>query len=97
MPMSADEVRQALHELGDLRYAAGNLDEALRRIVNATHDPSTSYVWALAMHIQIERSTLLTRDGDGHTSYLTSPCAQAAIDRYLISRARPPPGSVCVD
>jgi pimeloyl-ACP methyl ester carboxylesterase len=66
-------------------------------IVNATHDPSTSYAWALAMHIQIERSTLLTRDGDGHTSYLTSPCAQAAIDRYLISRARPPPGSVCVD
>src|SRR5918992_1309740 len=27
MPMSAREVRQALHELGDLRYAAGNLDE----------------------------------------------------------------------
>ena len=37
MPMSAREVRQALHELGDLRFAAGNLDEALRRIVDATH------------------------------------------------------------
>jgi GAF domain-containing protein len=37
MPMSAHEVRQALHELGDLRFAAGNLDEALRRIVHATH------------------------------------------------------------
>src|SRR5919112_108949 len=37
MPMSAKEVRQALHELGDLRYAAGNLDDALRRIVHATH------------------------------------------------------------
>ena len=37
MPMSASEVRQALHELGDLRYAAGNLDDALRRIVHATH------------------------------------------------------------
>ena len=36
MPMSAREVRQALHELGDLRFAAGNLDEALRRIVD-TH------------------------------------------------------------
>ena len=35
MPMSAREVRQALHELGDLRYAAGDLDEALRRIVSA--------------------------------------------------------------
>ena len=38
MPMSAREVRQALHELGDLRYAAGNLDDALRRIVHATHE-----------------------------------------------------------
>ena len=37
MPMSAGEVRQALRELEDLRYAAGNLDEALRRIVLATH------------------------------------------------------------
>ena len=37
MPMSAGEVRQALQELEDLRYAAGNLDEALRRIVLATH------------------------------------------------------------
>ena len=35
--MSADEVRHALRELEDLRYAAGNLDEALRRIVEATH------------------------------------------------------------
>jgi GAF domain-containing protein len=38
MPMSAQEVRQALHELGDLRYSAGNLDDALRRIVSATHE-----------------------------------------------------------
>jgi hypothetical protein len=37
LPMSANEVRQALRELEDLRYAAGNLDEALRRIVDATH------------------------------------------------------------
>ena len=37
MPMSAHEVRKALHELGDLRYSAGNLDDALRRIVHATH------------------------------------------------------------
>jgi GAF domain-containing protein len=37
MPMSAKEVRQALRELEDLRYAAGSLDEALRRIVDATH------------------------------------------------------------
>src|ERR671923_2708831 len=38
MPIPADEVRRCLRELSDLRYAAGNLDEALRRIVNATHE-----------------------------------------------------------
>jgi GAF domain-containing protein len=37
MPMSAEEVHQVLRELDDLRYSAGNLDEALRRIVTATH------------------------------------------------------------
>jgi GAF domain-containing protein len=37
MPMSAHDVRKALHDLGDLRYAAGDLDDALRRIVGATH------------------------------------------------------------
>jgi GAF domain-containing protein len=37
MPMSANEVRHALRKLEDLRYAAGNLDQALRRIVEAAH------------------------------------------------------------
>jgi TAP-like protein len=40
-------------------------------------------------------SVLLTRDGDGHTSYLSSPCAQAAIDRYLIDLTLPHPGTIC--
>jgi pimeloyl-ACP methyl ester carboxylesterase len=64
-------------------------------IVNATHDPSTSYTWALSMQAQFPRSVLLTRAGDGHTSYLTSPCAQHAIDRYLINLTVPHPGTVC--
>jgi pimeloyl-ACP methyl ester carboxylesterase len=66
-------------------------------IINATHDPSTSYVWALSMQAQIPHSRLLTRDGDGHTSYLSSPCAQEAIDRYLIRRVLPPRGTACRD
>ncbi len=35
--MSANEARHTLQALEDLRYAAGNLDEALRRIVEAPH------------------------------------------------------------
>jgi hypothetical protein len=37
MPMSVDEVRRVLRTLDDLRYSAGDLDAALRRIVEATH------------------------------------------------------------
>lgn len=66
-------------------------------IVNATHDPSTSYAWALNMQAQFPRSVLLTRDGDGHTSSISSPCAQGVIDTYLIRRRLPPPGTVCHD
>jgi hypothetical protein len=49
------------------------------------------------MQAQIPGSVLLTRDGDGHTSYLSSPCAQEAIDRYLIGRVLPRPDTVCLD
>jgi pimeloyl-ACP methyl ester carboxylesterase len=66
-------------------------------LVNASHDPSTAYVWALGLEAQIPGSTLLTRDGEGHTSYITSDCARAAIDRYLVDLGLPPPGTVCTD
>ena len=47
-------------------------------IVNATHDPSTSYLWAQFMREQIAGSVLLTREGDGHTSFfLTGESATA--------------------
>jgi hypothetical protein len=64
-------------------------------LVNATHDPSTSYTWALSMQAEMPGSVLLTRDGDGHTSYITSRCAQRATDSYLIELTLPRPGTVC--
>jgi len=64
-------------------------------VVNATHDPSTSYTWALSLQAEMPRSVLLTRDGDGHTSYLSSTCAQHAVDGYLINLTLPRPGTVC--
>jgi pimeloyl-ACP methyl ester carboxylesterase len=63
-------------------------------IVHAVHDPSLHYKWAHGLAAQIQGSALLTRTGDGHTSYHTSPCARAAIDRYLI-RPRAPADGVC--
>jgi hypothetical protein len=41
------------------------------------------------MTSEIRGSILLTRTGDGHTSYHTSACAQAALDAYLINRTAP--------
>lgn len=63
-------------------------------MVNAVHDTSTSYVWALSMHEQMPTSTLLTREGDGHTSYFLHGDAAALIDQYLIDLSLPAPGTV---
>ena len=63
-------------------------------IVHAVHDPSVAYKWAHGLATQIVGSDILTRTGDGHTSYHTSPCARAAMDRYLV-RPEAPAVSVC--
>jgi pimeloyl-ACP methyl ester carboxylesterase len=66
-------------------------------IVNATHDSNTGYKWAHVVAGQIRGSVVFTRVGDGHTSYLTSPCARAVVDRYLVDRVLPGPAQVCTD
>ncbi|MFN8664819.1 MAG: alpha/beta hydrolase [Thermomicrobiales bacterium] len=68
-------------------------------IVNATHDPSTSYLWAQLMREQIDGSVLLTREGDGHTSFfLTGESAtRDAITHYLLTGETPPPNTVYKD
>ena len=55
-------------------------------IVHANHDPSLSYQWAFELATQIRGSRVLTRNGDGHTSYYTSECAQAATDQFLLTK-----------
>ena len=42
-----------------------------------------------------DRAVLLTYEGWGHGTYNSTPCAQAAIDRYLITLARPAPDTRC--
>ncbi|MFI6999915.1 alpha/beta hydrolase [Nocardia sp. NPDC050175] len=66
-------------------------------IVNATHDPSTSYGWAQLLSTQIRGAVLLTRDGDGHTSFLRPGRTQDAIARYLIDGTAPAAGIVLPD
>jgi pimeloyl-ACP methyl ester carboxylesterase len=65
-------------------------------LVNATHDPSTPYVWAQELASELRTSVLLTRAGDGHTSYLVHGPSRTrdAIERYLLTGRTPPPGTV---
>jgi pimeloyl-ACP methyl ester carboxylesterase len=64
-------------------------------IVHSVHDPSDHYKWAHGLAAQIHGSAMLTRTGDGHTSYHTSECARTATDQYLI-RPHAPADRVCV-
>ncbi|HEX3614507.1 MAG TPA: alpha/beta hydrolase [Sporichthyaceae bacterium] len=65
-------------------------------VVGATHDPATPYPWALALSHQLATGVLLTRDGDGHTSYgHGNDCIDTAVDSYLIDGATPRAGTTC--
>ena len=64
-------------------------------VVGGTDDPATPYAWAQAVNQQLAGSVLLTRAGNGHTSYNSSACAQQLIDAYLIDLSLPAAGTVC--
>ncbi len=65
-------------------------------VVGTTYDPATPYPWAQSLAKQLSQGVLLTRVGDGHTGYgMGSACTDNAIDRYLLTGATPPVGTVC--
>ncbi len=64
-------------------------------LVGGTNDPATPYSEAQSVNRQIDGSVLLTRQGNGHTSYDASTCAHAAEDAYLINLKLPAAGTVC--
>ncbi len=65
-------------------------------VVGSTLDPATPYAWAQALTRQLHSARLLTRDGDGHTSYgRGSDCLDGAVDRYLLTMQLPPPNTHC--
>ena len=64
-------------------------------IIGATSDPATPYVQAKALNRELSRSVLLTRNGEGHTSYGVSDCIRAYADAYLLDLKLPANGTVC--
>ena len=64
-------------------------------LVGGTNDPATPYQEAVNVQKAIPGSVLLTRQGNGHTSYDASACAHTAEDAYLINLTVPAAGTVC--
>ncbi|KAH7117664.1 Alpha/Beta hydrolase protein [Dendryphion nanum] len=62
-------------------------------LVNSLEDPSTSYKWALGMLDEIENRVLVTRKGDGHTSWGIPGETDNAINRFLLNNRLPPKGT----
>ncbi|MFC7532904.1 alpha/beta hydrolase [Actinoplanes sp. GCM10030250] len=73
--------------------ASGKLPPIL--IANSRYDVATPYQWGRSLAGQLPSSTFLTYDGVGHGTYWLSPCAQAAIDTYLVDRRTPKKGAHC--
>ncbi|KAK5703116.1 hypothetical protein LTR97_004065 [Elasticomyces elasticus] len=63
-------------------------------LVQSLHDPECSYTWAVNVQAQILSATLLTRDGDGHTSYFLGGETTAAMNAYLVNLTVPVPNTV---
>lgn len=65
-------------------------------VVGTTRDPATPYEWSVSLDEQLENSTLLTFDGDGHTAYGNgNECIADAVDDYLLNGELPEEGTVC--
>lgn len=65
-------------------------------VIGTTHDPATPYVWAQSLAEQLDNSTLITFDGDGHTAYGRSGgCVESAVEAYLVDGTPPPADLKC--
>ena len=64
-------------------------------IVGTKYDPATPYVFAQRATRQLGKARLLSLDGYGHTSILSSVCIDQKTNNYILTGAVPPAGTVC--
>jgi pimeloyl-ACP methyl ester carboxylesterase len=65
-------------------------------VVGSFWDPATNYADAVRASKLLPNSRLLSSNNWGHTAYGSSACATGTTDRYLLYRALPAKGTVCV-
>jgi hypothetical protein len=63
-------------------------------LVQSTRDPECAPQWAVGVEQQIEKSVLVWRAGDGHTSYNLQGETSRAMDAYLVNMTLPAAGEV---
>ncbi len=65
-------------------------------VVGTTRDPATPYEWAVRLHDQLDKASLITYDGDGHTAYTRSDeCVDDAVDGFYLDGTVPKDGLRC--
>ena len=64
-------------------------------VIGTTGDPATPYQGAQAMAKELDSGVLLTREGVGHTAYLSSRCVNDAVNAYLLTLTVPARGTTC--
>ncbi len=64
-------------------------------VIGGTKDSRTPLVWSSGLTQAMGNARLLTRDGDGHTSFDRSRCVREAVGRYLTTFVLPDAGTVC--
>ena len=64
-------------------------------MVGNLFDPATDYAGAKASDRLLRNSRLLTYAGWGHTAYERSACTTEYVNRYLLTGALPPKGTIC--
>jgi pimeloyl-ACP methyl ester carboxylesterase len=65
-------------------------------VVGTTRDPATPYIWAQQLTQLLSHGELLTRDGDGHTAYISgNKCIVDAVDAFFVSGTDVAPGTTC--
>jgi pimeloyl-ACP methyl ester carboxylesterase len=65
-------------------------------VVGNLHDPATPYAGAVNLTKELGRASLLSWNGEGHTSYLQgSACVDRAVNAYLINKTLPTPNTTC--
>jgi pimeloyl-ACP methyl ester carboxylesterase len=64
-------------------------------VIGTRYDPATRYQDAVSTARMLPRSALLTVEGWGHTSLFLSSCADAHVNRYLLTGKVPPAGARC--